>query len=108
MGNSLFFVSPLFIYLFKINKKFFKPFKTKIFNLGMMISLPSMLSPALFLFGTGWFQFGHRYLLDIIPFLVVLTIQATDNFKSGFSKFLLVLSCFLNLMGYFWWLSLGI
>lgn len=108
LGNSLFFTSPLFLYLFFLKKFWPKNKKEKIFLSSILFSCLLMILPAMFLFGTGWFQFGSRYLLDIIPFLILLVLITVDNFKSRFSLFLLAVSVFINLMAYFWWKNLNI
>ena len=103
-GNSLFFTSPLMIYLFKNNLfgKKIKP-KTKIFNLVVLTTAVLMAAPALLLFGTGYIQFGSRYYLNILPFLIILVIQNVNNFKKLFPAILLIASCFINIMGNFWY-----
>lgn len=107
-GNSLFFISPLFIYLFYNCQALFKSPKTKIFNLGILISVILMLIPVLLNIGTGWFQFGCRYLLDITPFLIIIILQTSKNFHSNLAKLLLLISCFINIMAYFWWQGINL
>ncbi|OGF98892.1 hypothetical protein A2153_00710, partial [Candidatus Gottesmanbacteria bacterium RBG_16_38_7b] len=65
-GNSIFSTSPLFLLI--LGSLFFGLFKKKrrlllIYAVITTVSLIFLLS----LFGSGWFQFGSRYLLDIIP-----------------------------------------
>lgn len=108
-GNSIFLTSPLFFYLFKIKDLFkYKNKHKRLFFVSIIGSCLLMIAPSLLLFGTGWFQFGSRYLLDIIPFLILLILPLLNNFKSKLSIVLLGVSIFINVMAFFWWKSLNI
>jgi hypothetical protein len=69
-GYSLFFQSPALIYALGSLKMITKD--TLVAALWVALVLVSI--PILWLMGTGWMQFGARYLFDLIPFLFPLTI----------------------------------
>ncbi len=95
MGNSLFLISPLFGY---------------IFFCGRSMTPRSLLCPilagaipglaALLLFhGTGWYQFGQRYLLDVLPFFLLLAAFGMRGRLTGISLALIGVSFLINAWG---------
>lgn len=60
----------------------------------LVISIPSLLKG-----GNGFTQFGFRYSLDFLPFLLILTASGLKNRFNFYSKFLIVLSILINLWG---------
>lgn len=66
-GMSIFFTSPLLLYLFKFN---YKDIASKLLLMNVfIISLPILLY-----YGIGYWQFGYRYSLDFLPLLFYLFI----------------------------------
>jgi hypothetical protein len=65
-GNSLFLVSPFMLYLLRCWQR------RDVLLAGVLAgALPGTVA-LMFFHGTGWFQFGQRYLLDTMPFLLLL------------------------------------
>lgn len=57
-------------------------------------ALPSLLKG-----GNGFTQFGYRYALDYMPFLIILCASGLRNRVNWFSKILICLSILINLWG---------
>ncbi|HEY9766686.1 MAG TPA: hypothetical protein V6C82_09980, partial [Chroococcales cyanobacterium] len=67
------------------------------------LSVFLLVLPSVFYFYVGWKEFGWRYSLDFMPFLVILT---TLGFREKMTplKTLLVAACVLvNLWGVVYW-----
>lgn len=97
MGNSIFFVSPLFICLFVLlfQWKKFREFRWIIFAL--LLGAIAVYLPALFQFSTGWRQFGARYLLESTPFLILLLVLVTEHISKPILLLLVSLSIYIQL-----------
>jgi hypothetical protein len=64
--------------------------------------LASCLLPAIFLllyFNTGWYQFGYRFVLDFLPFALLLAILGMRAVPGKSEKVLIVLSIAMNIWG---------
>ncbi len=59
------------------------------------------------LMGTGFAQYGPRYLLDLMVPLLVLTALGVRRWRLDILQALLVVSCLTYAWGVRWWLSLG-
>lgn len=106
MGNSLFFTSPLFVVLALIVKKRYWQTQTlALFNTAISLSVLSTLLFLLLFWGTGYTQFGSRYLLDIIPLLIFLVAQISINIPGSLFLTLISLSIIINTFGTFWFLG---
>lgn len=89
-GLSVILTSPLFFYALLAKRDFL----TKTCWLAVLL-----IATGDFLwFSQGWVQFGYRYLLDFIPFLMILVAQGIKDF-SKFKIFLLVWSVVVNTWG---------
>ena len=55
--------------------------------------------PLMFFHGTGWVQFGPRYLLDTMPFLIVLAVFGMRGRLTRWSIALIALSIMINAWG---------
>jgi len=89
-GLSVIITSPFFIYAFLAKRNFL-----------IKVSWLAVLLVAIvdFLwFGQGWVQFGYRYVLDFIPFLMI-PLAFGFNGISKFSIFLLFWSVIINTWG---------
>lgn len=64
-----------------------------------LITVFIMSVPSLIKGGNGFTQFGFRYSLDFLPFLLILTASGLENRFNIYSKSLLVLSIIINLWG---------
>lgn len=99
-GLSIFFTSPFLLFAFKASgvKKLIYPFWLAIFSISLVVFS---------YFLTGWFQFGYRFLLDFLPFLIILVAFGMEKHKSSLGKlFLVVISIIFNLLGVYWGLTL--
>ena len=105
-GNSMFSTSPLFILLFGLLSK--KLFSKKVFFISINLFLSGVIA-LLFLFygSTGWFQFGYRYALDVIPLLILALAFVIGKFPKSVVVGLFLLSVAINVMGAIWMLQLA-
>lgn len=69
-GYSIFFQSPTFLFAVWA----LRYLKKDILTIPLWIATVLVSIPILFLMGTGWIQFGARYLFDLCPFLFPLVI----------------------------------
>ncbi len=108
-GMSMFVTSPLLIYavrafpkgsftltLIKDARAFFSENHIVI---GAILASLCTAIPLLLYFNTGWIQFGYRYILDYLPFLVILLAYGMRGKIGILSTMLLVLSCCMILYG---------
>lgn len=100
MGNGIFLTSPLFLLLIYAFKTSFKKLKI-IFLAG---AAPAMIH-LLFFYGTGYFQFGARYLLDVIPLLILVLALSLKNAPPRIISLLLILSIIICSLGAVWFAS---
>lgn len=93
-GNSLFMVTPAMIYLLAFART-----RQRALQLALVAgAIPG--TAALMLFhGTGWYQFGHRYLLDVMPFLLLLAAFGMRGRLTGLSLALISASIAVNAWG---------
>jgi hypothetical protein len=62
-----------------------------------------VLIPSLLYYGGGWFQFGYRYALDVLPFTIAMLARAVE--RSGLPRWgiaLIVFGCAVNGAGILW------
>lgn len=90
-STSFFIVSPIFLYMFRVN---LKKIEVKSSILVSVIILITLLS----FYHHGWFQTGPRYLLDLLPFLYIILLYSFPGKKlNNFTKTLIIASSFFNL-----------
>lgn len=89
---ALYIVTPAFLLIL------FASFKKRLVYASLlavlMISIPILMKG-----GNGFTQFGFRYSLDFLPFLLILTASGLKNRFSLYSKLLIILSILINLWG---------
>ena len=89
---ALYVVTPAFLLIL------FASFKKRLVYASLItifvISIPSLIKG-----GNGFTQFGFRYSLDFLPFLLLLTSSGLENRFNIYSKFLIFLSICINLWG---------
>ena len=62
-----------------------------------------VLSPSLLYYGGGWLQFGYRYALDSIPFLVALCALAAARVGvHPIFRLLILFGVLVNAAGVYW------
>ncbi len=91
MGLGLFFTTPAFIYIFmgKWDRLSIKA------GIAVLCILPVLITH-----GTvGFTQFGYRFSLDFIPFLMLLTAKGMKEILDWKEKSLIILSILINLWG---------
>lgn len=89
---SLLFVTPAFFLII------FAKFKQKIIFSSLLtssvVALPSLMHGS-----SGFTQFGYRFALDYLPFLLILTGSGLQNNIKFWAKLLIILSILVNLWG---------
>lgn len=92
-GNSMFLVTPALLFVFAAWRR--QNAVTRAAWLGVATSLGMLL----LFFGTGWFNFGNRYLLDLMPLLILLVAFGMRGKLTKLSAALIVLSLLANAWG---------
>jgi hypothetical protein len=88
-GMSIFFTSPMFLWIAKA------PFRKKEVFLASITSLLIALSIFGY-YGIGFDQFGYRYAIDFYPFLFIILLYAVHKRTSVLLKAIIVFSFFFN------------
>lgn len=98
MGNSVFFASP-----FLVGVLLRKP--AGAWGWSLVLSSLAMLGVDLLYFSTGYSQFGYRYALDAMPFMVLLAAAGFAGRPSWVFKALTLAALLVNLLGMLWILN---
>lgn len=98
-GNSVVSVYPLLVFLPFLFVKKEKAFKNK--RLVYFLIIPVFLITALLMLnvGTGWVQFGCRYILDVLPLLYVLCLLAIVDLPAWLVFLLVLYGLLVNYLG---------
>ena len=64
-GMSIFLTTPALLFLFRNMKKSYIWY-------GAWLAIALLLLPLLLYYNTGWYQFGYRFSLDLMPAVMVL------------------------------------
>ena len=75
-GLSLFITSPALLLAFRSRLR--HPFLAATGATALLVLLPDLLY-----YGGGWFQFGFRYFLDSIPFVLILVADGASRDSTG-------------------------
>ena len=94
-GYSLFYQSPVFLYAFAA----LRLIKKDCLISALWLSTLLTALPILFCMGSGWVQFGARYLFDLCPFLFPLVIIGTGGRITSVLILLVILSVIVNIGG---------
>jgi hypothetical protein len=74
----------------------------------LAITAVAVMVPSLLYYGGGWIQFGYRYFLDSLPFVIALCGLAAARHGVGrVWKLLIVVGLVVNLVGVYWAYNLG-
>ena len=92
MGLGLFFTTPALLYMFRAWLK-------ERLTLAALGALLLIAIPMLTYGATGWLQFGYRFSLDLLPFMIILVASGMRYRLDWFKIALIVLSCGINLWG---------
>jgi hypothetical protein len=74
-GMSVLLTSPAFIYAAFVKRN-------DALKLGSWLAIGLVSIPSLLYFSQGWKQFGYRYMLDFMPFLLILTALGFEDNQS--------------------------
>lgn len=91
-GNSMFVITPALLYLFRAWRRDW-------FTLGAWLGFGTGLLLLLLFIGTGWYQFGNRYLLDVMPLAILLVAIGMRGRLTVVSIALIALSIAVNCWG---------
>ncbi|MEP6776602.1 MAG: hypothetical protein ABJA50_13485 [Chloroflexota bacterium] len=94
-GMGLIFVSPALFYAFRAN------IKDK-FVQACWLAVVFIMIPVITYYGVGWVQFGYRYGLDFIPFLLLLAAIGLGQPVSKLARGLILAGVVVNIWGAFW------
>ena len=99
-GLAVVFTSPILAYAFAA------PWRDRLVRL---LWLASALTACLILpyFTQGWVQFGYRYMLDALPYLIILTAFGMASRSRRAVTALLLFSVLANFLGVWWGKKLG-
>lgn len=104
-GNNIFSTSPLLVLLAGL--LWVKKRNTHREVLPIIISTSTVIVFCLLLFNnTGWFQFGYRYILDILVLLILCLAYVMESFPKVLVYFLVFMSVVINSLGVFWFQSI--
>lgn len=92
-GNGMFFVSPALLYVFLSGRR------RNLFTIGLWVGASACLTLLLLFLGTGWYNFGNRYLLDLMPLAVLLVGIGMGGRLTRVSIALIALSVLVNAWG---------
>lgn len=97
LGTSIFLTMPPLILAFLAFRH-----KKQRWIAGSLVA--TCLLPTVFLllyFNTGWYQFGYRFVLDILPFVLLLTVLGMRSVPPWLRNGLIILAVGINMWG-FW------
>ena len=92
MGLGLFFTTPALLYMFRAH------LKDKLILAALGGSALTLI-PILTYGATGFSQFGYRFSLDILPFMILLAASGMNYRLNKFKVAIIVLCCCINLWG---------
>ncbi|HLC29411.1 MAG TPA: hypothetical protein VJM51_01350 [Dehalococcoidia bacterium] len=103
-GMSVLLTSPPFIFAFLVKRD--DPLKV-----ACWLAIPLVAIPTLLYYSQGWVQFGYRYLMDYVPFLLILTaLGFEDNRSPAGTRWMVALvavSVLAGFWGRYWGSKLG-
>lgn len=87
-GLAIWVTSPLFFYLFKM--------KREKYTMAAAVTILFLAMPSLLYFGVGFSQFGYRYSLDFLPFLLLILLPTFKNNLPKLAKVLIISGIFFD------------
>jgi hypothetical protein len=91
-GMGLFFTSPALVYIFRA------PRADRLVRACWLATLATIV-PLITYYGIGYVQFGYRYALDFMPFLILLAALGLPSPMTARGRALVALSVAINLWG---------
>ncbi|KKS42633.1 MAG: hypothetical protein UV05_C0039G0003 [candidate division CPR1 bacterium GW2011_GWA2_42_17] len=98
-GNSILFLTPPLLWTFLAHSKSRRDNKKKKLILSIWAGIVITLIPILMLSGTGWYQFGYRYILDIMAPALILVVFGLNGKISKLFLSVVIISIYFHLMG---------
>ena len=92
-GNSLFLVTPPLVYIFLAWRR------KNLFTLALLGGILPLTITLMLYFATGFAQFGPRYLLDVMPLLLLLAATGLRGKLTHVGYVLIILAVAANLFG---------
>lgn len=92
IGLGLFFTTPALLYMFRARLK-------ESLALAALIGLLLTSIPLMTVAVTGWAQFGYRFSLDLLPFMVILVASGMHHRLDRLKIAVILLCCAINLWG---------
>ena len=105
-GNSILFTSPLFIFLILCMRKYFRNYRNNLFQISVFLTSIAIVLSLLVFFGTGWVQFGYRYILDAIPLFIILLADTIKKVPIFVVTIFIMFSIIVNILGTLWFFTL--
>jgi hypothetical protein len=103
-GMSILFTSSAFVYALFVRRH-------EVLRNACWFAIPLVAIPTLFYYSQGWVQFGYRYIMDYLPFLILLTSLGFQENQSRRSILimtaLVVISVVVGFWGRYWGTRLG-
>ncbi|GCE30800.1 hypothetical protein KDA_62840 [Dictyobacter alpinus] len=96
-GTGIFWTMPALYPLFRTF--FMRPRSYLAWSL--LAGCPLPIVAHLLYFNTGWYQFGYRFFLDVIPLVFLLAVLGFHERLRGYEKLVIVLSIGINIWGWF-------
>ncbi len=94
-GMSIVLTSSPFVYAVLVKNH-------KILRNASWMVIPIIAVPTLLYYSQGWVQFGYRYLMDYLPFLMILTALGFEDNQSRTSLRIKVLLVIISVAAGFW------
>lgn len=91
-GNSMFLITPALLYVFGAVRKDW-------FTVALWIGVVSCLSLLMPYQGSGWYAFGNRYLLDLMPLAILLVAIGMRGRLTPLALLVIALSIAVNAWG---------
>jgi len=99
-GMSILLTTPAVFYVLKAKYN-------ESVNLWALLAMLGIMVPIVLWFSTGWVQFGYRYSLDFLPFLLILIAAGMGKTMNKTMIILVAISVAVNLWGALWVVRLG-
>lgn len=91
-GMGMFFTSPALVYAFRAHLK-------DRFVQACWIAILCVMLPVITYYGVGWVQFGYRYSLDFLPFMLLLAARGFPSPMPRTAKWLVIVGVAVNIWG---------
>jgi len=96
LGTGIFWTTPAFLLAFLA----FRYRERRWLAASLLTTCLLPMALLLFYFNTGWYQFGYRFVLDFLPFALLLAALGMRAKPGWWEKVLIVLSVAINIWGF--------